>query len=72
MNLVRRILYVAAAPVLALLIAAIVSTVLLLSTGDDVGTFWSTLLSWPDDRTLVDILNQTSVFYLAGVAASRA
>ncbi len=70
MNLVRRILYVAAAPVLALLIAAIVSTVLLLSTGDDVGTFWSTLLSWPDDRTLVDILNQTSVFYLAGVAAA--
>ena len=70
MSIGKRILLAMAAPVLALIIAAVVSTVLLLATGDDVATFWETLLSMPDKRNVVVILNQTSVLYLAGLAAA--
>ncbi len=66
----RRLLLSVAAPVLALVISAVVATLVLLSTGDDVGAFWSTMLAWPANRNLVNILNYGSALYLSGVAAA--
>ena len=43
MNLIKRVLVALAAPVLAFVVAGIIATLVLLSTGDDVGAFWTTL-----------------------------
>ena len=32
--------------------------------------FWSTLLSWPEGRNIVNILNAASILYISGVAAA--
>ncbi|MEJ7628063.1 MAG: ABC transporter permease [Nocardioidaceae bacterium] len=66
----RRALLSLAAPALAAVVAAVVSTAILLSTGDDVSAFWNTLLEWPADRSLVNIANNASVLYLSGIAAA--
>ena len=39
-------------------------------TGDDVAGFWSTLLTWPEGRNIVNILNATAILYISGVAAA--
>ena len=70
MALLRRIALALAAPVLALIVAAVVATLILLATGGDIGAFWKTLLSSPGADGLVYILNQTAVLYLSGVAAA--
>lgn len=67
---VRRIGLVLAAPLLALVIAALLTSLLLLSTGDDLGAFWSTLLKAPEQRNVVSILNDTAALYLSGIAAA--
>ena len=70
MNLAKRAALVVAAPALALVVAGLVATLVLVLTGDDVAGFWSTLLTWPEGRNLVNILNAASILYLAGVAAA--
>jgi simple sugar transport system permease protein len=70
MNLFKRAALGIAAPALALVVAAIVSSLVLLATGDDVAGFWSTLLTWPAGRNLVNILNAASILYISGVAAA--
>src|SRR4051812_13668773 len=66
----RRALLSLAAPVLAAIVAAVVSTAILAATGDDVSAFWNTMLQWPADRNLINILNNASVLYLSGIAAA--
>ncbi len=70
MSLLRRAALGLAAPVLALVVAAVVASLVLLASGDDVAGFWSTLLSWPAGRNIVNILNATSILYISGVAAA--
>jgi len=70
MTLSRRILLGLAAPVLAVVIAAVVVTIILLSTGDDVGGFWDVMLTWPKNRNIVNIVNSASILYLSGLAAA--
>jgi ABC-type uncharacterized transport system permease subunit len=70
MTVVRKLLVAVAAPVLALVVAGLIASVVLLVTGDAVGAFWTTLLTWPTHDNLVAILNQTAVLYLSGVAAA--
>ncbi len=70
MNLLRRIALGVAAPALALVVAAVVASLVLLVTGDDVAGFWTTLLSWPKGRNIVNILNATAILYISGVAAA--
>ncbi len=70
MSPVRRALLSVAAPLLALVVAAVVTTLVLLATGDDVGAFWDTMLTWPAQRNIVNILNYGSALYLSGVAAA--
>jgi simple sugar transport system permease protein len=68
----HRILTALAAPALALVVAAVVSSLVLLASGDDVAGFWDVMLSVPAHRNIVGILNQTAILYLAGVAAAVA
>jgi len=56
--------------VLARVGAAVIATLVLLVTGDDVASFWRVMLSVPEHRNLVSIVNQTAVLYLSGVAAA--
>ena len=66
----RRGMIALAGPVLAIAVAAVISSLVLLGTGDDVAAFWEVLLSVPGDRNVVAILNQSSILYLSGVAAA--
>jgi general nucleoside transport system permease protein len=70
MTLSRRILLGLAAPVLAVVIAAVVVTIILVATGDDVGGFWDVMLTRPKNRNLVNIVNSAAILYLSGLAAA--
>jgi ABC-type uncharacterized transport system permease subunit len=70
MNAVRRVLLALAAPVLAVVISAVVATIVLLASGDDVNAFWSTMFTWPENRNVVNIVNYASALYLSGIAAA--
>ncbi|WP_340537424.1 ABC transporter permease [Nocardioides sp. GXZ039] len=70
MRVVQKLLLGLAAPVLALLIAGALASILLAATGADVGAFWETLLKWPEPRNRVNIINSAAILYLSGVAAA--
>ncbi|MCW2712885.1 MAG: sugar transporter permease [Marmoricola sp.] len=70
MNLAKRAALGLAAPVLALVVAAVVASLVLVGTGDDVAGFWKTLLTWPQGRNIVNILNASAILYISGVAAA--
>jgi simple sugar transport system permease protein len=61
-----------AAPVLALLVAGVLTTLVLLTVGDSPAAFWDTMLAWPENRSLVNIINEASVLYLSGLARPSA
>jgi ABC-type uncharacterized transport system permease subunit len=69
-SVLRRAGLALAAPVLALVVAGALTSVVLLAVGDSPMTFWETMLSWPENRSLVNILNEASVLYLSGLAAA--
>jgi ABC-type uncharacterized transport system permease subunit len=69
-GLPRRVALSLAAPALAFLIAAALASGLMAATGDDVARFWEVMLTWPEDRQLTSILNETAILYLAGIAAA--
>jgi len=69
-NVVRRVGLAVAAPVLALVVAGLVASLVLLMSGDSVSDFWEVMFSWPGNRNIVSILNTTAVLYLSGVAAA--
>ena len=66
----RKLLLGIAAPVLALLVAFLITSVILLLLGDPVREVWSTILSWPRPRQLVQIVNGATVYYLSAVAVA--
>jgi general nucleoside transport system permease protein len=68
--MVRRVLVGAAAPVLALVIALVITVAILLAAGDSVSGFLSTIFSVPAERNVVNIINNASVLYLSGLAAA--
>ena len=70
MSAVRRIVMAVAGPLLAVVVASIIASLILLGSGDDVAGFWSVMFSVPEHRNLVSILNQTAILYLSGVAAA--
>ncbi|WP_409485065.1 ABC transporter permease [Arsenicicoccus dermatophilus] len=57
-----------AAPLLALLVALVVTSLVLAVAGDPVGTVWTELLRRPSPRLVAKILNGAIVYYLAAVA----
>ncbi len=70
MRTLRQVGLTLAAPALALLVAAVVTSLVLVAAGDDPVTFWETMLSWPADRVVVSILNDATILYLSGLAAA--
>ncbi len=70
MTVLRRVLLGAAAPTLAFVVAAIATSVVLLGSGDSPAEFWQVVLSVPDSRQFVNIVNVTAILYLSGLAAA--
>ena len=72
MNILRRIGFALLAPVIAVAIAMAATTLVIIATGSDsgVGDFWRIILTRPEDRILVNIVNQTSMLYLSATAAA--
>jgi general nucleoside transport system permease protein len=68
--MVKRIVVGAAAPVLALAMALLITIVILLVSGNSVSGFLSTIFSVPAPRNLVNIINNSSVLYLSALAAA--
>ncbi len=66
----RRLGLTLAAPLLAVVVAFVVTSLVLLAVGDPVGQVWSTLLSEPSPRTIVNILNSSVTYYIAAVAVA--
>lgn len=58
------------APVLAVVFAIVVTTIILLAAGDPVGAVWETIFSTPKARNVVNIINSGSVLYLSALAAA--
>jgi simple sugar transport system permease protein len=59
-----------AAPILALVFALAVTSLVLLLAGDPVGDVFQVLFSKPKPRNVVNIINNSSVLYLSGLAAA--
>ena len=66
----RKLLLALAAPVLALLVAFLVTSVVLLLAGDPVVQVWTQLLTFPRPRLGVAIINGASVYYLSAIAVA--
>ncbi len=66
----RRVAMALAAPLLAILVAVIITSVILAVAGDPVGQVWSTILSAPRPRVVVSILNASIVYYISAVAVA--
>ena len=66
----RRIVMSLAAPVLALVVAFVVTSLVLVAVGDPVGEVWKTILAVPKPRQSVNIVNAASVFYLSAIAVA--
>ncbi len=66
----NRIVLAVAAPLLALLAAFLITSLVLLVAGDPVGEVWSTILQVPDPRNMANIINSASVLYLSALAVA--
>lgn len=66
----RRLALTLAAPVLAVVVAFVVTSLVLVAVGDPVGKVWATLLSEPKPRTIVNIVNIVITYYIAAVAVA--
>jgi general nucleoside transport system permease protein len=58
------------APLLALVAAFAITSLVLIIASDPVGDVWSTILSVPETRNLANIINNASVLYLSGLAVA--
>jgi len=72
MTFVRRAGFGLLAPVIAVVIAMLATSIVIVASGSDsgVGDFWRIILAKPPNRILVNIVNQTTMIYLAAVAAA--
>ncbi|CAL8967519.1 MAG: ABC transporter permease [Actinobacteria bacterium] len=59
-----------AAPVLAIVVALLLTTLILLAAGDPVLAVWQVLFKAPLPRQMVAILNEATVLYLSAVAVA--
>ena len=66
----RRILLGLAAPVLALVVAFVITSLILALFGDPVGDVWKTILHVPKPRQTVQIVNAATVYYLSAIAVA--
>jgi ABC-type uncharacterized transport system permease subunit len=58
------------APVIAIVISVLVTTLVIAAVGSSPGDFWSAMFSNPLPRLRVNIVNQTAIIYISAVAAA--
>jgi general nucleoside transport system permease protein len=68
--LLRRISMSLLAPVGALVAAMVITSVVIAVSGGSVGDFWGVIFSRPENRLIVNMVNQTSLIYISGLAAA--
>jgi simple sugar transport system permease protein len=66
----RRIGLGLAAPLLAIIVAFVVTSLILLIAGDPVGAVWAQLIKVPLPRQVIAILNAATVYYLSAIAVA--
>lgn len=66
----RRLMLTVAAPILALGVAFILTSLVLLALGDPVKDVWITMLSSPKPRQITNIVNGAIVLYLSAIAVA--
>jgi general nucleoside transport system permease protein len=67
---VTRFVLAISAPVLALVTAFAITSLVLLAAGDPVVDVWKQILSVPERRNVANIIDNASVLYLSGLAAA--
>jgi simple sugar transport system permease protein len=72
MALLQRMAFGILAPLIAVVIAVAATSLVIIAAGSDsgVGDFWSVLLTKPENRIMVNIVDQTVMIYLSAVAAA--
>ncbi|MGL5808713.1 MAG: ABC transporter permease [Nocardioides sp.] len=68
--LIGRALALVAAPLLALMVAAIATSVVLVVAGAPLGEFWEVITRPPTGRSWINIVNQSSMIFMAAMAAA--
>ena len=68
--MLKRIVVGLAAPVLAIVIAMLITVVILVASGNSVSGFMTTIFAVPAPRNVVNIVNNSSVLYLSALAAA--
>ena len=66
----RRIGLGLAAPLLAIVVAFVVTSLILLLAGDPVGAVWAQLIDVPLPRQVIAIINAATVYYLSAIAVA--
>jgi general nucleoside transport system permease protein len=66
----RRIGLGLAAPLLAIVVAFVVTSLILLIAGDPVGAVWAQLIDVPLPRQVIAIINAATVYYLSAIAVA--
>ena len=67
---VRKVGLAAAAPLLAIVVALVFTSLILLAAGDPVVAVWQVLFKVPLPRQMVAIVNEATVLYLSAVAVA--
>lgn len=70
MNILSRILMALLAPLIAVVAAMAITSVLISASGSSPADFWSIILEVPADRAYVNIINQSSMIFLSALAAA--
>jgi ABC-type uncharacterized transport system permease subunit len=69
-NQARRIAMGLLAPVSALAAAMIITSLVIMVSGSSPGDFWGVIFSRPQDRLIVNMINQSALIYIAATAAA--
>ena len=70
MSTLKKVGYAVLAPVIALLVSMVVTSLVIVAVGGPPVEFWKVVLSWPEPRIIVNIINQSSMIYLSAIAAA--
>ncbi|MGO4255763.1 ABC transporter permease [Marmoricola sp. RAF53] len=69
-KVVRTVTQALLAPLIAVVASVIVTSIVVSIAGSSVSDFWNVIFTWPSHRNMVNIINQTSMIFLAALAAA--
>ncbi len=69
-SILRKVVQAVLAPLIAIIAAMLVTSVVVVIAGSSVSDFWNVILQPPSGRNWVNIINQTSMIFLAALAAA--